>query len=1718
MLSTSLRKRAKRARVACTIVAASLLCGLTAISPAMAATGAPASPAAPAGAASAAPAHARAVYQTPPQALAQAKRTGKAVPVTGATTATTTLTANPNGTLTLTEDAVPVRAEVDGTWRALNPDLVRNANGTLSPAVSTSPLALSGGGSSPLATMTDGPYALSVYAPMRLPVPTVSGATATYAGVLPGVDLIVTAEASGGYSEDLRVDSRAAAADPGLASLAFTTKARGLTLATASGGSIEARDARGEVIFAAPAPQMWDSAVNAAAVKAAVGGATATAADVAANTARAERAGLPVRSTATQPALGAHTAALGVRVNGGRMTLSPSRSLLASSAAVFPEFIDPSWMPAGDTAANWAYVSSNWPTQQYYDVKDFLQVGVDPDLGGTSYSFYSLSIPTSIRGAFIHSATAYFPEVWADSCTASPVDLYETGGISSSTTYDNQPSWGAKLGSDNVAYGWNSSDTIGGSSSCPIGAKDVSYDISSVATSDAAIKSGSFPAFNVGLKAEATTGVGWKLFADPGSAIDENASLTIQYATPPTTPTLSTSDDADCASGASVVGDGNITFIASGQDAQGIAPSVTYDIYAAGYASDPIVSKPASSAIKGTAYTATLQLTSAQLETADSHDGSDGQVVIDWTASANAGLTGLPASGTASCQFTFSTSKPGTPNVDDSATPPVDCNISTLPFAVGTPVTFTATADAGNTTPAPANPTSYTYQLNGGSPVTVPAAASSPYTGDITVTPTQVTNVLTVVAVAAGDAVGGTYSCGFTASAPAAAADQDMTGDGVQDLLTVGSGTTGSAPGLWLADGKDAGTASGSQFDGTIATNATDIAPYGPQGLGASQSSANGGTPDSWDGLKAFTGQLEGAGFNDIEAYAPGTNVVYWLPGQGDGSIAGQGASLLDVFDSTQYTDSSGDSATDFPMQLVNAYDISDLGTSSLASPYPDQMGVYTDPALGSYLAYFPNSDSDVSFDESTPNFGPWMLTNDTPDGTMDWNNWTITTDLPAGAADPDMYLWDQSTGALWLWQVTGLSDETTACGAAPVNCTATLDVTATNLGADTTAGTWNDGTALSTLQAADITGNPGVIAVTSTGQVESWELSGSTFAQVNATGSAQTLQTADHTWQLNKNSSGTAATAADTPDTPGATASGPETEYDLSQGTASEQPTWNTGDHLFSPDLSFNGTSDYMNTAAAAGVTPSDNFTISVWVNPSALGGTVLDQNGPTSYSTFKLGSTTSGTWYLSVLTSGTSYDTMDVGTARTGLWTNLVITFTASTDLYKLYANGIEVGEIYDTSPPTSSGRFGIGSQQVNGAATSFFAGQMADVQMWDSLAVPVQTTAPASAFVPINPERLMDTESAYKVGAVTGPVAAGATITVPIADEGATTLAPFSDPDITAVAVAITVVAPAGGGFLTVFPDGSDRPDTSTMNYATSVNVTNDEIVPVGPDGKIAINVNGAATQIVVDATGYFTTDLAATNASTYTPLANSSRVLLTSTGLGVAKGTVASDGTLAFHVANNSGSTGAPVTPASGATVTAVALNIGALPPSGDNGWIAAYPNGATRNEQTVVTFNGPQTSSDTVIVPVSASNGEINLYNGSPDAINIVGDLAGYFTTSTTGQYYHPINPIHVVDTRSTSTGAVPANGTIGFSTPSSLNADNASLVLNVTVAGPTDSGYLSAYPGSQSSPGTSISDFAAGSNVATDTIVNTANANNYVIGNASGSANNIIVVATGYFD
>jgi hypothetical protein len=1615
---------------------------------------------------SASAAHARQrTYQTPQQASAQAARTGKAVSVTGATTPTSTLTANPNGTYTLTESAAPVRAKIGGTWRSLDAALVRNRNGTYSPAVSSQPLTLSGGGPGPLATMTYGVYSLAVTAPMALPAPIVAGNTATYRSVLPGVNLTVIAQPSGGFSEVLSIASAAAAANPALRALTFTTEARGLTLKADKDGTITAVAPHDQVVFAAPAPRMWDSAIS-------PGLRTLTnSAGVRVNDATAQ----PAASTVADPGDGAHTASLGVTITGNRITLTPDHDLLTSADAVFPEYIDPTWDAAGSAASSWAYVSQAYPTQEYYKTSMYLQVGIDPDNGDKSYSFYTLPIPAQIYGAVIHSATAYFPEVWSDSCTASPVQLWQTGLISGSTTYDNQPPWMSELGSDDVAYGWSSKDVIGGPSACPANNKDVAYSITSTIATAAA---GSWKTLTVGLRAADTSDpTGWKQFSDPAVATESaNATLTVTFANTPATPALSTSPVADCATGTSVLGNGNVSLDAAVYDKDGTATgslTVDYAAYADGDTADTFATNPSMSVSAGSGTTAALVLSATDLETAVTKYGSDDEVEITWTASVSDGLSGIPSSPTASCTFTFSTAVAGAPIILDSTGKA--CSTSTVSYTVGTAATFTL--EPNGTSSAPTEPTAYIYQLNGGNPITVAAGTSSPYSATISVTPTRHTNVLTVDATAAGGNIGQASDCVINAAAPSPAVDQDMTGDGIPDLLTVGNGTTGTAAGLWLAAGQ--GNDDG-YFDGTVATTASDIAPLGPQDIGS---------PSDWDGLKAITGQFTGSGFNDIEAYEPGGNngvgAVYVLPGQGDGSATTSEEQNLGAI----LTDTNPVSEdTDYPQQLVNAYDVSADG--GMAESYPDQIGLFDDPDEGAYLAYFANSDGFNNFDAGN-NGSPYVLTNASPDATMDWTDWTITTDHDTrdGTTYTDMWLWDESTGALYLWELTGLTEE------AP---NATLNYTQTEISTD-----WNKNTTLATFQATDVNDKPGLVTVTSTGQVQSYAYSGGALTQVNANTSAQKLLTADHTYLLND---GTGSTAVDQP-------GAGDTAYDL---TLEGGTTWNNGD-LFSPDVAFNGTSGYL-TSSSPDFATNSSFTVSAWVDPAKLGGTVFSENG-SKYSSVYVSSTTSGQWSMGMNTANTgsdSYATATGGTALAGVWTNLTLSYDTvnGADILYLYANGVEIASLLDASPPSATGNFLLGASETDTTTpANFFTGQMADVQVWDSLAIPTQPASPDSAFVPITPVRIMDTRSASKIGPVTGPVGANSTILLPI-DGNTTASLPASG--VTGVAVSVTVTDETAPGFLTAYPADTPLPVTSTMNYNTSVgSVTNNAIVNVGPDGDIGLfNGSGGTAQFIVDLTGYFTSDITATGASTYTPLATPTRILDTGDGTGAPKADVAADGTLTLTMAGDD--TSGVDLPSTG--VTAVALNLTAVPTaSGDSGILVTYPDGVTRPSTSNLTYDatGDQSQAGTVIIPVG-SDGKIDIYNDSADKINLVGDLSGYFTTSATGQYYHSLNGIRIIDTRQTTALASDSARTIA--NPASITADNPTLVLNITVTDPADGGWVEAYPGSAALPTASIIDFASGETVPNLALVNTSDDNSFSVYNGSAGTVDFVVDTSGYFE
>ena len=125
------------------------------------------------------------------------------------------------------------------------------------------------------------------------------------------------------------------------------------------------------------------------------------------------------------------------------------------------------------------------------------------------------------------------------------------------------------------------------------------------------------------------------------------------------------------------------------------------------------------------------------------------------------------------------------------------------------------------------------------------------------------------------------------------------------------------------------------------------------------------------------------------------------------------------------------------------------------------------------------------------------------------------------------------------------------------------------------------------------------------------------------------------------------------------------------------------------------------------------------------------------------------------------------------------------------------------------------------------------------------------PNGTFRPIAAEkRLLDTRGAP-------PPAAGSTLVLSVANATGANGLPITNLT-TAVILNVTATAATGGGFLAVWPDGTPRPLVSNVNYATGQTTSNLVIAPISPGGNIDIYVGGAATHVVVDIFGSYTSN--------------------------------------------------------------------------------------------------------------------------------------------------------------------------------------------------------------------------------------------------------------------
>lgn len=1687
---------ARRAVVAATVLAVAGTIGSPA--PAHAATPAH-SPTATRGAAGSSPG------LTEDQALTKARATGRPVQATAATTDSSTLTANPNGTLTLRQTVAPVRKLVQGKWKSLDATLVRHANGTISPKVSTSSLTLSGGSAgTPLATMRAGSGSLSVALPssFTLGAPTLSGPTATYHDVLPDVDLAVTAQDTGGFSEVLVVRNATAAANPALTDLNLATKTTGVTLTSDPAGDITAKDRGGRTLFSATAPTMWDSNRPAANTPKATDPDTGQIMD--------RHNGAPLTSSSAAPGTGARKASLKATYRRGHIRLSPARTLLSGKNTVYPVYIDPTFTASGqtDTVQAWAFVDSEWPDTSFYkpaaSTPGPLHVGYTDWTSdvSTNRALFQTSIHSSIWGAQdVISSNISFYENWSASCTKKAVDLWHTGSISSSTTWNSTHSssdpdkkfWFSKLDSQTVAHGW--------SASC--GPADVTFDITSLMQTAATSK---WSQATFGLRAaDEGDDLAWKQFS-------KQATITTTYDHTPTTPTaLTTSPATNCtATSPTSLGLGDVTLRAAVSDPDGTTSPLTANFTLKNMAS-------------GTTYTRAINATSGTTaSTLYSHTSTSGpfealtaKTEFAWYLTVTD--QHLTSSQSKTCHFYYDPTSPGAPTIAPVTSTTSECaELTDSPSGdsactVGTSASFTITDT--NTTTAPG---SYRYQLNGGNPVSVTASSASPYTATISLKPTTQTDVLTVTAVGTSGNVGDTYDYRFIAQAPATATDDDLNGDGNADLLTVG-GKNSLPAGLWQATGN------GGDKLNPVARN------IGIDGNGVSTTQ----TATSFTGTQAVTGHFfNGTGFNDVLDYgydtATGAISGEILRGQGDGtdlqpvdSLPVTNATGVFALTTTTFNDDGTTTDTSAPAtSIATGGNLYYTVNGETATGYPDLLllingSLYDEnavPAAGLY----PGADQATDIAD----YNPYCLaqnTGTTTNCTTGWNGWTITSTLDANGL-PELFARDTSTdtgdpshGQLWYLSPANL--QTLSYDALSNGAT---DTALTSLEAATTG--W-DSISQPTIQAADINNDttPDLWTVSSTGTATAHEmtLSGTTATFTTSTG--QTLSTDTHDWPLNDYDT-TTLTADDA-----ATSAIPLTG--TSGVTAPEGG-------LFDPDVALDAADhDYLQGSKALDLTKS--FTVSLWAAPTAYGGAVLSQSGSADSGILLL--PTSSGWQFSLNTgSGTawSFDTVTGGTVHLGTWAHLTASYDKTTGVMNLYVDDVFVATGNHTAPSTGAGgNFQLGDALNTSARTDYFSGELARVRTWTgSVVPPAQAYTPAGYHQTVTPTRILDTRTSSGITYTSGVTAgastiasdsvtslkiAGDSVTTPVS--GAPTTVPAS---VTAVAIDVTATGETDHGYVTTYADGTQRPYTSSTNFTASTTRTGYQIVPVGNDGKIDLYTHldsgSATTALIVDLTGYFTSDPSLTGDQTYTPLSSAVRTLDTRSS--VAHTNLSSTGSVAAGTNFTLQVTGLNGIPAN---ATAVAVNLSAAN-AADTGFLQAYATGYAPTSDTSLSFNpGNAIASLSGDVPVGTS-GTITISVHS-SAAAVVADISGYYTTSTTGQKFHTLSPTRLVDTRSGLGGSAnPVASDTTYTLTSAITqhitmATTPTIAAEVTITGPTAGGYATVYPTSTGRPGTSNLNWGTGDTLANLTLTPTDTNGQLSVYNGSDGTTDLIVDSSGYF-
>ncbi len=201
-------------------------------------------------------------------------------------------------------------------------------------------------------------------------------------------------------------------------------------------------------------------------------------------------------------------------------------------------------------------------------------------------------------------------------------------------------------------------------------------------------------------------------------------------------------------------------------------------------------------------------------------------------------------------------------------------------------------------------------------------------------------------------------------------------------------------------------------------------------------------------------------------------------------------------------------------------------------------------------------------------------------------------------------------------------------------------------------------------------------------------------------------------------------------------------------------------------------------------------------------------------------------------------------------------------------------------------------------------------------------------------------------------------------------------------TAVILNVTATETTGRGFITAYPTGTTKPETSNVNYERGQTQANEVLVRVGQGSKVTLDVATAAA-VVVDLVG--AVDAPGTSGgSDYASLATPQRLLDTRNGTGVKAGR--KRGTVDLVL---------PSTLPAG--VTGVVLNVTAV--GADRpGFVTVFPGGTAVPATSNVNFSTGLAQANEVLTAVGAGRTVSLFVGGARDPqTHLVADVVGYLT-------------------------------------------------------------------------------------------------------------------------